>query len=94
MNTKRKAKSPILEAVYETATDLKDIGFINIHKMHKYDALCLEPVRYTIAARSKICVIATVSVKQCSPLCSIQVCRPCANGKSVITSQRPFAQAA
>jgi putative transcriptional regulator len=46
MNTKpkRTAKSMILESVHETATDLRNIGFIDKHKMQKYDALCLEPV--------------------------------------------------
>lgn len=44
MTTKRTPKSRILDAVHETATDLKDIGFIDMHKMQKYDALCLEPV--------------------------------------------------
>lgn len=44
MTTKRTPKSQILESVHETASDLKDLGFIDKHKMQKYDALCLEPV--------------------------------------------------
>ena len=44
MNTKRKTESKILNAVHETATDLKDIGFISLHKMQKYDALSLKPI--------------------------------------------------
>ena len=44
MSTKRKAKNSILEAVHETAVDLNNIGFIDIHKMKKYELLCLEPV--------------------------------------------------
>jgi len=44
MTTKRAPKSRILESVHETATDLKELGFIDVHKMQKYDALCLEPV--------------------------------------------------
>lgn len=44
MTTKRKGKSPILQAVHETATDLHALGFITKRKMEKYDALCLEPV--------------------------------------------------
>ena len=44
MNAKRNAKSRILESVHETATDLKELGFIDMHKMQKYDALCLEPI--------------------------------------------------
>lgn len=44
MSTKQNAKSRILESVHETATDLNEMGFIDMHKMRKYDALCLEPV--------------------------------------------------
>ena len=44
MNTKLTAKSNILESVHETATDLKALGFIDLHKMQIYDALCLQPV--------------------------------------------------
>ena len=41
---KPKAKSPILEAVHETAVDLHRLGFIHKRNMHKFDALCLQPV--------------------------------------------------
>lgn len=44
MTTKTKATSRILEAVHETAHDLHDAGFIDMRSMHRYDALCLEPV--------------------------------------------------
>ncbi len=44
MTKKTKAKSPILEAVHETASDFHRLGFINVHKMRQYDALCLDPV--------------------------------------------------
>ena len=44
MTVKTRAKSPILEAVHETARDLHRLGFIDKRKMRKYDALCLEPV--------------------------------------------------
>jgi putative transcriptional regulator len=44
MTTKRKAKSRILEAVQETASDLHRLGFIDKRKMQKYDALCVEPI--------------------------------------------------
>lgn len=44
MTTKPKAKSRILEAVHETASDLHRLGFIDKRKMQKYDALCLKPV--------------------------------------------------
>ena len=41
---KTKTKSPILEAVHETASDLYRLGFIHKRNMHKFDALCLVPV--------------------------------------------------
>ena len=41
---KAKTKSPILEAVHETASDLHRLGFIHKRNMHKFDALCLAPV--------------------------------------------------
>jgi putative transcriptional regulator len=39
-----KAKTSILAAVHETMSDLHRFGFIDMHKMKKFDALCLEPV--------------------------------------------------
>ncbi len=39
-----RAKSPILEAVHETASDLHRLGFIDKRKMRELDALCLEPI--------------------------------------------------
>lgn len=39
-----KAKTSILAAVHETMSDLNRLGFIDMHKMKKFDALCLEPV--------------------------------------------------
>ena len=44
MTTKAKAKSRILEAVHETANDFHRLGFIDIRKMRKFDALCLDHV--------------------------------------------------
>ena len=44
MIAKTQAKSPIFEAVYETASDLHHLGFIDKRKMIKFDALCLEPI--------------------------------------------------
>ena len=44
MTKKAKPKSRILEAVHETASDFHRLGFINVHKMLQYDALCLDPV--------------------------------------------------
>ena len=43
-NVKTKARSPIFEAVHETAVDLHRLGFIHERNMHKFDALCLQPV--------------------------------------------------
>ena len=40
-NVKTKARSPIFEAVHETASDLHRLGFIHKRNMHKFDALCL-----------------------------------------------------
>lgn len=39
-----KAKSPILEAVHETAVDLHRLGFIDQRKMRKFDVLCQTPI--------------------------------------------------
>jgi len=44
MTKKVKAKSAILEAVHETASDLHRLGFIAKRDMHKFEALCLDPV--------------------------------------------------
>jgi putative transcriptional regulator len=42
--TKPKATSHILDAVHETATDLRNAGFIDARRMRHYDALCLDPI--------------------------------------------------
>ena len=44
MTKKTRTKSRILEAVHETASDLRRLGFIDKRKMRKFDALCLDPV--------------------------------------------------
>lgn len=44
MKTKTPARSRILATVHETAQDLSKAGFINLHRMRQYDALCLGPV--------------------------------------------------
>ena len=44
MTTRTKVKSPILEAVHETAGDLHRLGFIDQRKMRKFDLLCINPV--------------------------------------------------
>ncbi|WP_288408680.1 DNA-binding transcriptional regulator [uncultured Herbaspirillum sp.] len=51
MTAKTKLKSPILDAVHETALDLHKLGFIDKRKMQKYEALCLEPVPEYDAAK-------------------------------------------
>ena len=44
MATKSKATSRILDAVNETARDLRSAGFIDKRRMREYDALCLAPI--------------------------------------------------
>ena len=44
MTAKTVAKSRILKAVHETASDLNAAGFIDIRRMREYDALCLAPI--------------------------------------------------
>lgn len=44
MSTKAKAKSPILEALHETASDLHRLGFIDQRKMRKCDLLCVHQI--------------------------------------------------
>jgi DNA-binding transcriptional regulator YiaG len=41
MPAKPEAASNVLAAVYETASDLHDAGFIDMLSMKQYDALCL-----------------------------------------------------
>lgn len=53
MTTKSKAKSRVLDAVHETASDLYRLGFIDQRKMRKYDLLCLEPIQEYDAAKVK-----------------------------------------
>lgn len=43
MTTKTKETSRILEAVHETARDLRAAGFVSERRMKDYDALCLDP---------------------------------------------------
>ncbi len=44
IKAKPQAKSRILEAVHDTASDLNRLGFIDKRKQQKLDALCLEPI--------------------------------------------------
>lgn len=39
-----KARSPILEAVHDTASNLHRLGFIDQRKMQNLDVLCLAPI--------------------------------------------------
>lgn len=55
MHTKIRPKSPILEAVHETAKDLKRHGFISKRDMTKYDLLCLRPVTAHDSLQSEPC---------------------------------------
>lgn len=43
----KKRSSRILASVHETASDLHRLGFIDEHKMQKYDVLCSKPVSET-----------------------------------------------
>jgi len=43
---KRKAQSPLLEAIHETAAGFHRLGFIDKRKMQEYDALCLALIPY------------------------------------------------
>lgn len=42
--TSPQAKSRLLEAVHETASDLHRLGFIDKDTMHRYDIVCLNPI--------------------------------------------------
>ena len=41
---KPKTSTRILAAVHETASDLRNAGFIDARRMRHYDALCLDPI--------------------------------------------------
>ncbi len=45
------AKSGILEAVHETASDLHRLGFIDKRKLQKLDVLCLELILFNDSER-------------------------------------------
>jgi putative transcriptional regulator len=44
MSAKPKAKSRVLDAVHQTAEDLRRLGFIDKRKQRQFDALCLPPI--------------------------------------------------
>jgi putative transcriptional regulator len=44
VTAKTKTTSRILDAVHETARNLRSAGFIDMRRMREYDALCLAPV--------------------------------------------------
>ena len=48
MKAKAQTKSRILEAVRETAADIRSFGFISKRRMREYDAFCVDPIpRYS-----------------------------------------------
>ncbi len=49
----RKKNSSIMDAVHETAKDLHDVGVMDEMTMHKFDALCLPPVKNYTSAEIK-----------------------------------------
>jgi hypothetical protein len=55
LKPKPKAQSPILEAVYETASDLHRLGFIHKRNMHKFDVLCLAKYPTKVTKKSAPC---------------------------------------
>ncbi len=50
----RKKKSAILEAVYETATDLHKAGVMNETTLREFERLCLPPIEPLDATGVKI----------------------------------------
>ena len=38
----KKAASPLLAALHDTATDLHKAGFMDLRSLREYDALCLD----------------------------------------------------
>ena len=38
----KKASSPLLAALHDTATDLHKAGFMDLRSLREYDALCLD----------------------------------------------------
>ena len=38
----KKAASPLLAALHDTATDLHEAGFMDLKSLREYDALCLD----------------------------------------------------
>jgi putative transcriptional regulator len=54
MKTKKKNDNSILKSVHETASDLHELGFIDIRKMQKYEALCLDPISDYSSERIKM----------------------------------------
>lgn len=42
LRKQKKAASPLLAALHDTATDLHKAGFMDLRSLRKYDALCLD----------------------------------------------------
>ncbi len=54
MLTQPKPPGRILEAVYETASDLHKLGLIDSHRMQHYEALCQNAEPATDADKAKV----------------------------------------
>ena len=44
MRAKPRSRSRVLDAVHQTAEDLRRLGFIDKRKQRQFDALCLPPI--------------------------------------------------
>jgi putative transcriptional regulator len=65
----RKTKSPILEAVHETAKGLHKAGVMDQVTLREFGRLCLPPVEPLKPEQIKRSVNRLVSAKPCSPAC-------------------------
>ena len=64
MPDKTRARSSILAAVYETASGLHRLGFVDKHKMDRFDALCLAPQRSRGSATTTKAVASTARMRK------------------------------
>ncbi len=82
MTSKAKAKSPIFEAVHETACDIHRLGFIDKRNMHTFDALCLAPVPDYDSGKIRALRDHLQLSRRCWQPCSTRVCPRFENGKA------------
>ena len=54
MTKKVQKNSAILEAIYETASDLHSCGLLTDQRMHKYQTLCLKPISVSKIKHEKL----------------------------------------